>query len=85
MDIDMPVMNGLDAIRLLRSGSATAGLPIIAVTAMAGVANEQACLSAGADGFLAKPYPLRDLMAMMQTVGRIQAARSPDGRQSSSV
>ena len=85
MDIDMPVMNGLDAIRLLRAGSATAGLPIIAVTAMAGVANEQACLSAGADGFLAKPYPLRDLMAMMQTVGQIQAARSQDGRQSSSV
>ena len=76
MDIDMPVMNGLDAIRLLRSGTTTAGLPIIAVTAMAGVANEQSCLSAGADGFLVKPYPLRDLMAMMLTVGRVRAARS---------
>lgn len=70
MDIDMPVMNGLDAIRLLREDPKTEGLPIIAVTAMAGVADELACMSAGANGFLAKPYPLRDLMTMMQSVGR---------------
>ncbi len=70
MDIDMPVMNGLDAIRILRDEPATELLPIIAVTAMAGVADEHACRSAGADGFLAKPYPLRDLMALMQNVER---------------
>lgn len=70
MDIDMPVMNGLDAIRILRDEPATELVPIIAVTAMAGVADEQACRRAGADGFLAKPYPLRDLMALMQHVER---------------
>jgi hypothetical protein len=73
MDIDMPVMNGLDAIRLLRDDAETTRLPIIAVTAMAGVADERACLAAGASGYLAKPYPLRELMAMMQSVGRSAA------------
>ena len=68
MDIDMPHMNGLDAIRLLRLEEKTADIPIIAVTAMAGIADEQACMAAGANGFLAKPYPLRDLMMMMQQV-----------------
>ena len=68
MDIDMPVMNGLDAIRLLREDPGTQAIPIIAVTAMADIADERACMSAGADGFLAKPYPLRDLMTLMQTV-----------------
>ena len=68
MDIDMPHMNGLDAIRLLRAENETANIPIIAVTAMAGIADERACLAAGANGYLAKPYPLRDLMVLMQEV-----------------
>ena len=68
MDIDMPHVNGLDAIRLLRSEADTADIPIIAVTAMAGIADERACLAAGANAYLAKPYPLRDLMMMMQEI-----------------
>ena len=46
----------------------TADIPIIAVTAMAGIADERACLAAGANGYLSKPYPLRDLMVLMQAV-----------------
>lgn len=68
MDIDMPVMNGLDAIRILREDPKTANLPIIAVTAMASVVDERACIEAGANGYLPKPYPLRDLMSLMQRV-----------------
>ena len=68
MDIDMPVMNGLDAIRILREDPDTAALPIIAVTAMASVVDERACIEAGANGYLPKPYPLRDLMSLMQRV-----------------
>jgi signal transduction histidine kinase len=70
MDIDMPVMNGLDAIRLLRESAEMKSLPIIAVTAMAGIANEHACMKAGASAFLEKPYPLRDLMQVMNHVAR---------------
>jgi len=68
MDIDMPYVNGIDAIREIRQDIQHDGLPIIAVTAMSGIADEHACLQAGANGFLAKPYPLRDLMMMMQQV-----------------
>ena len=68
MDIDMPFVNGIDAIREIRQDSDNDTLPIIAVTAMSGIANEQVCLQAGANGFLAKPYPLRDLMMLMQRV-----------------
>ena len=68
MDIDMPYVNGLDAIRVIREQPANEDLPIIAVTAMSGMAEEQACFHAGANGFLSKPYPLRDLMVLMQQV-----------------
>ena len=68
MDIDMPFVNGIDAIREIRQDASHTELPIIAVTAMTDIASEQACLQAGANGFLAKPYPLRDLMMMMQRV-----------------
>jgi|GEM_PF-6548089 len=68
MDIDMPYVNGIDAIREIRQDADNDTLPIIAVTAMSGIANEQVCLQAGANGFLAKPYPLRDLMMLMQRV-----------------
>ena len=68
MDIDMPYVNGIDAIREIRQDAQYDAVPIIAVTAMSGIANEQVCLQAGANGFLAKPYPLRDLMMMMQRV-----------------
>ena len=68
MDIDMPYVNGIDAIREIRQDAQHDALPIIAVTAMSGIADEQVCLQAGANGFLAKPYPLRDLMMMMQRV-----------------
>jgi len=72
MDIDMPYVNGLDAIRVIREQPVNENLPIIAVTAMSGVAEEQACLRAGANGFLSKPYPLRDLMMLMQQVSNAQ-------------
>jgi CheY-like chemotaxis protein len=68
MDLDMPFVNGIDAIRVIRQDIQNQHLPIIAVTAMSGVAEEQACMAAGANGFLAKPYPLRDLMMLMKQV-----------------
>ena len=68
MDIDMPRVNGIEAIREIRNDGQTRHPPIIAVTANSDFADERACLQAGADGFLAKPYPLRDLMMLMQRV-----------------
>ena len=68
MDIDMPVMNGLDAIRLLRQDDRTRDVPIIAVTAVANIVDARACMKAGASAYLAKPFALRSLMSTMSSV-----------------
>ncbi|WP_066341006.1 response regulator [Azohydromonas lata] len=67
MDCQMPVMDGYQAtaaIRQLRADRSSA-LPIIAVTANALRGDEQACLDAGMNGFLAKPYTLAQLHAAL--------------------
>ena len=69
MDIQMPQLNGLDAIRKIRQDvdTAVAHIPIIAVTALAMPGDEEACLEAGADGYLSKPVSLRRLVDTIQT------------------
>jgi len=58
MDVQMPVLDGLSAIRLIRSNEAMAGdprLPIICLTAQASADQVKAALEAGADAHVAKP------------------------------
>ena len=64
MDCQMPVMDGLEATRILRARGYES--PIIAVTA--NVLNEarSSCIEAGMDGFLSKPIKLRDLEAALK-------------------
>lgn len=67
MDCQMPVMDGYEAtaaIRALPDGRGL-GLPVIALTGNALPGDEQRCLSAGMDAFLAKPHTLADLQAML--------------------
>lgn len=54
MDIHMPEMDGLQAIQILRAEGHT--LPIVALTALASLEDEQMCLRAGANAFLSKPF-----------------------------
>ena len=64
MDIRMPVMDGLEATREIRSSNGpNRETPIIAVTADAMVDNEQAFLDAGVDAVATKPIRLPDLLA----------------------
>lgn len=69
MDIQMPQMNGLDAMRKIREDedTAVAQIPIIAVTALAMPGDREACLDAGANGYLSKPVSLRRLVETIQT------------------
>lgn len=61
MDIQMPQMDGLDAIRHIRTMSGCEKVPIIAVTALAMRGDRDRCLAAGATDYLSKPVSLREL------------------------
>ena len=65
MDMQMPVMDGLTATRILRSMPEYATLPIVAMTANAMLADREACLAAGMNDHLAKPIEPEDLFASL--------------------
>ncbi len=64
MDIQMPVLDGLEATTLLRKKGLNT--PVIALTARATNHSRQSCLDAGCDGFLAKPLNQATLLATVQ-------------------
>jgi len=74
MDIQMPVMDGLEAIRRVRaSGTDARSVPIIAVTALAMPGDRERCLSAGADDYVSKPLVLRELVQLIEARLRSRA------------
>lgn len=66
MDVQMPVMDGYEATRLLRSLSSHAALPIIALTAGAFKAQRTAAQEAGMDAFVSKPFNVEELIETIQ-------------------
>nr|WP_295932062.1 response regulator [uncultured Dyadobacter sp.] len=66
MDVQMPVMNGLDATKAIRQIAHAENLPIVALTAGNEKGARDNCLAAGMDEFLTKPYTPKDLMKVLQ-------------------
>ncbi|GAB6038879.1 hypothetical protein JCM15519_34380 [Fundidesulfovibrio butyratiphilus] len=65
MDVQMPVMDGLEAIRRIRSGESGEDkrhIPIVALTAMAMKGDQEAVLEAGCDAYLSKPFEFHVLV-----------------------
>ena len=73
MDIQMPGVDGLEAIRRIRADGALAHTPIIAVTALALPRDRERCLDAGADEYMAKPVSLRMLVHTIESLRKRRA------------
>jgi len=65
MDIQMPMLDGLEATRRLRAESRFQSVPIIALTALAMPGDRERCLQAGASEYLSKPVSLKQLVQMI--------------------
>ncbi len=74
MDIQMPGIDGLEAIRRIRADMQIKATPIIALTALAMARDREICLQAGANEYLSKPVSMRDLVEKMEI--QLQRKRS---------
>ena len=68
MDIGLPVIDGYDATRAIKSDDATKAIPVIALTAHAMAEDRKRCLDAGCDDFDTKPIELSRLLEKIQTL-----------------
>jgi len=66
MDIQLPKISGIEALRVLRSEPTAAATPIIAITSFALSGDQQKAKDAGASAYLAKPYSPFDLLGMIR-------------------
>ncbi len=65
MDVQMPKMDGLTAVRIIRQDLKLKDLPIVAMTAHAMKEDRQKCLDAGMNDYITKPFKPRDLYRLM--------------------
>ena len=63
MDIQLPVIDGYEATRRIKAAPSSKDIPIIAVTSYALSGDESKALAAGCDGYIAKPFSPRQLLA----------------------
>ena len=66
MDIQLPDLDGAEALRRLRSDERTARIPVLALTAQAMQGDRERFLAAGFDGYLSKPVDIDELIATVQ-------------------
>ena len=77
MDMQMPVMDGLEAARELREGFDAESLPIIAMTANAFAADREHCIAAGMNDFVSKPCDPPQFYATLLRWLKRKAAKAP--------
>lgn len=70
LDLNLPVVGGLEVCRILRGRQETARIPIIMLTARTAESDRVCGLDAGADDYISKPFSLRELTARVRAVLR---------------
>src|SRR5215813_7564794 len=73
MDIQLPGMNGIEALKVLRADSATSAIPIVAVTASVMQQDRTLITEAGFDGYVSKPINIKEFL---ESVGRALARKA---------
>ena len=68
MDIMMPVMDGREATRRIRSNPETKDIPILAITALSQESELRECIEAGCNGYMLKPFDYKDLQENIQAL-----------------
>lgn len=66
LDIQMPLMDGYEAVRTLKAGAQTKGIPVWALTSYAMQADTEKVLAAGCDLCLAKPFDVNRLLQQIE-------------------
>lgn len=81
MDIQMPVMDGLEATQTIRKNEILTGkhIPIIAMTAHAIQGDRERCLEGGMDGYISKPIRPKDVSSTLNTVMDTLSPAPPNG------
>src|SRR5688572_7849195 len=80
LDLNLPVLSGLEVCRILRSRPNTQQVPIIMLTARTSESDRVTGLDVGADDYITKPFSLRELAARVRAVlrrGRGDASAAP--------
>jgi two-component system, cell cycle response regulator DivK len=67
MDVQLPGMDGLEAIALLKADEATRAIPVIALTALAMKGDEERIRAAGCDAYIAKPMRYQHFLETVAT------------------
>ena len=80
MDIQMPVMDGLAAIREIRSDATMKAIPIVALTALAMPGDRERCVAVGATDYMSKPVSLKVLAELVQAAARCRGTRDQISR-----
>ena len=84
LDLNLPVLSGLEVCRILRARPSTARVPIIMLTARTSESDRVTGLDVGADDYITKPFSLRELAARVRAVlrrghvGRRQRQSTPE-------
>jgi len=77
MDIQMPKMDGIEAIRQIRRIPEFQHTPIVALTALAMPGDKERCLEAGANDYISKPITLKTILEIINT--QVQKRREAGG------